>query len=88
MWEQPIDRSTLHRIGRHVRIWRRFLIIAFAREAQFRANAIGTVLVGLCNIVVSLIPVLVLFEFTGDVKGWSRPEVIALAGMFQIVTGL
>jgi len=84
----PIDPTPLHRAVRHARIWRRFLIIALAREAQFRANAISTIIVGTAHIVVSLIPIVLLFEFTSDVKGWSRPEVIALSGLFQIVTGL
>ena len=84
----PIDPTPLHRAVRHARIWRRFLIIALSREAQFRANAISTIIVGTAHIVVSLIPIVILFEFTSDVQGWSRPEVIALSGLFQIVTGL
>jgi ABC-2 type transport system permease protein len=88
IWEHPLDPTPLHRLVRHGRIWRRFVVIALAREAQFRANAISTVVVGIAHIVVSLIPVLLLFGFTSDVKGWSRPEVIALLGLFQVMTGI
>jgi ABC-2 type transport system permease protein len=62
--------------------------MAIARETQFRANAIGTIMVGIAFIVVSILPVLLLFQFSEDVNGWSRNEVIALVGLFQMMTGL
>jgi ABC-2 type transport system permease protein len=88
MWSTPLDPTPWHRLARHVRIWRRFVVIALSREAQFRANAISTVVVGIAHILVSLIPIVLLFGFTGDVKGWNRAEVIALLGLFKVMSGI
>ena len=84
----PLDPTFGHRFRRHARLWRRFLIMAVSRELQFRANALGTILVGFAFIVVSLIPVWLLFEYTNTVNGWNRSEVLALVGLFQVVSGL
>ncbi|WP_406048547.1 ABC transporter permease [Kribbella sp. NBC_00889] len=84
----PLDRNRLHKQGRHLRLWRRFLAQAVVRETHYRAHFVTTLLVGLVQFGLGIVPVLLLFGFTGQLHGWSRAEVITLAGMYQIVTGL
>jgi ABC-2 type transport system permease protein len=40
------------------------------------------------QLVSSLIPVLLIYSFTEDVNGWSRGEVIALGGVYQVAVAL
>ncbi|MFF0339370.1 ABC transporter permease [Kribbella sp. NPDC004875] len=85
---QPLDRTWVHKQWRHVRLWRRFLGQAVVRETHYRAHFLTTLLVGLVQLGLGIVPTLLLFGFTQQVHGWSRAEVIALVGVFQIVTGL
>ena len=85
---QPLDRNWLHKQVRHLRLWRRFLTQAMVRETHYRAHFITTLLVGLVQLGLGIVPILLLFGFTKEVHGWSRAEVITLAGAYQIITGL
>lgn len=80
----PLDPTPLHALRRHGRLWRRFVLQAFVRETHYRANIIATVIVGLIELGVALIPALLLFTFTEEINGWSRGEVVALSGIYQI----
>ncbi len=73
---------------RHLRLWRRFFAQAVVRETHYRAHFLTTLLVGLVQLGLGIVPTLLLFGFTEEVHGWSRAEVIALVGVFQVVTGL
>jgi ABC-2 type transport system permease protein len=84
----PLDPTPLHAARRHARLWRRFLLQAIVRETHYRANFLATWAIGLLQFALSLIPVLVMFSFTDDVNGWSRAEVIALAGMYEMATAI
>jgi ABC-2 type transport system permease protein len=84
----PLDPTWLHAVRRHGRLWRRFALQAIVRETHYRAHFIATIAVGIIQLVLSLIPVLLLYSFTDDVNGWSRGEVIALSGMFQVAFAL
>jgi ABC-2 type transport system permease protein len=84
----PLDRTWWHMQWRHLRLWRRFFAQAVVRETHFRAHFLTTLLVGLVQLGLGIVPTLLLFGFTSEVHGWSRAEVIALVGVFQIVTGL
>ncbi|MEU4196447.1 ABC-2 family transporter protein [Kribbella sp. NPDC026611] len=72
----------------HLRLWRRFVLQAVVRETHYRAHFLTTLVVGLVQLGVGIVPTLLLFGFTQEVHGWTRAEVIALVGVFQIVTGL
>lgn len=84
----PLDPTPLHAVRRHLRLWRRFVLQAFVRETHYRANLITTTSVGLLQLVISLIPVLLLFSFTDEINGWSEGDAIALAGMYQLATAI
>ncbi|HYH10814.1 MAG TPA: ABC-2 family transporter protein [Thermomicrobiales bacterium] len=82
-YRQPLDPTPLHAIRRHGRLWRRFLIQGIVRETHYRASFLATIAVGVIQLVLSLVPVLLLYSFTDTVNGWNQGEVIALSGMYQ-----
>ncbi|MEU8225409.1 ABC-2 family transporter protein [Kribbella sp. NPDC048915] len=83
-----LDRTWFHKQWRHLRLWRRFFAQAVVRETHYRAHFLTTLLVGLVQLGLGIVPTLLLFGFTDELHGWTRAEVIALVGVFQIVTGL
>jgi ABC-2 type transport system permease protein len=85
---RPLDRGWLHKQWRHVRLWRRFFAQAVVRETHYRAHFFTTMGVGLVQLGLGIVPILLLFGYTDDMRGWSQAEVIVLVGIFQIVTGL
>jgi ABC-2 type transport system permease protein len=85
---RPLDRTWSHRQVRHLRLWRRFLSQAIVRETHYRAHFVTTLVVGLVQLGLALVPILLLYGYTDDIRGWSRAEVITLVGLYQIVTGL
>lgn len=80
----PLDPTPLHAIRRHGRLWRRFLAQAVVRETHYRANFIATTVVGVMQLILSLIPVFLLYSYTEEINGWSRGEVVALGGVYQV----
>jgi ABC-2 type transport system permease protein len=75
-------------LRRHVRLWRACLSLAIVREAQFRAHFLTTVVIGIASILLGTVPVLILFNFTGDVQGWTQADVIVVLGVQQALWGL
>lgn len=73
---------------RHARLWRQCFSLALVREAQFRGHFITTAVIGLAQIVLGIVPVLILFSYTGEVQGWSRADVIVVLGMQQALMGM
>lgn len=73
---------------RYLRLWRRFVGQAFVRDTHYRVHFLTTVGVGVVQLGLSLVPVWLLFGYTNSVHGWSRDEVIALVGLYQMMTGL
>jgi ABC-2 type transport system permease protein len=89
MTQRPsLDPTRLHALRRHGRLWRRFVLQALVRETHYRANFIATYAVGLLQLLISLIPVLLMFSFTEEINGWSQGEVIALSGMYQLAVAI
>lgn len=80
--------SWANSVRRHVRLWRACLSLALVREAQFRAHFLTTVVIGLAQILLGIVPVLVLFNFTGAVQGWTQADVIVVLGVQQALMGM
>jgi len=83
-----LDPSTWASVTRHARLWRACFSLGLVREAQFRANAITTVVLGLIQVGIGLIPILLLYSYTAEVRGWSQADVIVLLGIHGAMTGL
>jgi len=86
---RPSLESGWHRqVSRHLRLWRRFLIQAFIRDTHYRLHFFTTLGVGLVQLGVALVPIWLLFGYTHDIRGWSQADVVAVLGLYQIMTGL
>lgn len=75
-------------IRRHARLWRACFRLALVRESQFRANALTTMAIGLAQIMVGLVPILLLFDYTEEVDGWTRGDAIVILGVYQVTAAL
>jgi len=84
----PLDGSPWSAVTRHGRLWRACFALALVRETQFRVNILTTVVIGLVQIAIGLIPILLLYSYTGEVRGWSQADVIVLLGLHGALTGL
>lgn len=84
----PLSPTVWVAIRRHTRLWRSFVVISLVREVQFRANALATFFVGMAQMVVSLVPILLIYSFAGEVNGWSQADVLVVAGFQQAMAGL
>jgi len=80
--------SWLAFVTRHARLWRGCLSLALVREMQFRGHFVTTVVVGIAQVLLGLVPVLVLFRYTGDVQGWTRADMIVMLGVQQAMMGM
>lgn len=85
---EPLDGSPWTSLTRHARLWRACFALALVRETQFRVNILTTVVIGLVQIAIGLIPILLLYSYTGEVRGWSQADVIVLLGLHGTLTGL
>ena len=73
---------------RYLRLWRRFVITAFAREAAYRVNFLLGVGEGLAQLALAVVTILLLYRFTDSVAGWSRAQVLILVGIYRVIDGL
>jgi len=73
---------------RYLRLWRRFAIIAFVREAEYRANFLIGVGEGVAQLALAVLTFLLLYRFTDTVAGWSRAQVLVLVGVYRVADGL
>lgn len=73
---------------RYLRLWRRFLILAFVREAEYRVNFMVGVAEGITELALAVVTFLLLYQFTNTVAGWSRAQVLVLVGVYRVADGL
>ncbi len=73
---------------RYLRVWRRYLLISLALVMEYRVNFLVSVLTGLVELGLAVLTFVLMFRFTNDVAGWSRAEVLMLAGVYRVVDAL
>ena len=80
--------SRMMQVLKHLGLFRRFVVQAAVRETHYRMNLITATMVALVQIGLGLLPVFVMFEFASEINGWSRAEVVAMSGAYQMVSGI
>ena len=73
---------------RYLRIWRRFIIMAFVREAEYRANFVVSVLEGFAQLGLAVLTFALVYSYTDEVAGWSAAEALMLVGIYRAMDGL
>ena len=76
-----------HRAGR-VRLTGTFLRIGVMNEMQYRINFFLQLLQSLLTVGTGLVVLAVVFSKTNDLGGWSRPQLLAVMGVFTLVGGI
>lgn len=64
------------------------LRVAVMNEFQYRANFFVQLLQSLVQVVTGLVALAVIFDHTTDLNGWTRPELLVVMGIYNIVGGL
>ena len=72
----------------YLRLWRRFVVMAFVREAEYRVNFFVGVVEGAVQLGLAVLVFVILYRFTDTIAGWSRAEVLMLVGVYRMVEGL
>jgi ABC-2 type transport system permease protein len=62
--------------------------MAFAREAEYRANLALTAVEAVLQMAFVVLTVLLLFQRGGEIAGWTQAEVLMLAGVYRAIGGL
>ncbi len=65
-----------------------FLRIGIANELQYRANFFIQLLQSLISLGVGLVGLSMVFSYTSQLNGWSRPELLAVMGVFTLMGGV
>jgi ABC-2 type transport system permease protein len=62
--------------------------VGVMNEVQYRANFLIQLVQSAVAVATGLIALAVIFDHTGDLNGWSRPELIVVMGVFTMVGGM
>jgi ABC-2 type transport system permease protein len=73
---------------RYLRLWRRFLITAIVREAEYRVSFLVAVVEGIVQVALVALTFELLYQFTGELAGWTRDQVLVLVGVYRVADGL
>jgi ABC-2 type transport system permease protein len=72
----------------YLRLWRRFVVLAVVREAEYRLNFVISVLEGLAQLGLAVVAVALLYRYTDEISGWSAAEALLLLGIYRAMDGL
>jgi ABC-2 type transport system permease protein len=88
---EPMNADTHHspvrRTGSARLAWS-FLRVSAMNELQYRANFFMQLLQSLITLGAGLVGLAVVFGRTTELAGWSRPELLAVMGVFTMVGGI
>jgi ABC-2 type transport system permease protein len=64
------------------------LRIGIANELQYRVNFFVQLLQSFIGLATGLIGLALVFNYTSDLGGWSRPQLLAVMGVYTLVSGI
>lgn len=67
----------------YLRMIGHFWRLCIARETHYRANFIALAWVAVVETLMTILPMLLIFSYAGEISGWSRAESLALVGLFR-----
>ncbi len=65
-----------------------YLRIGVANEMQYRVNFFIKLLQSLTNLAIGLVGLWLVFDYTTELGGWSRSELLAVMGVYMLVGGV
>jgi ABC-2 type transport system permease protein len=65
-----------------------FWRLCIARETHYRANFIALAWVAVVQTLMTILPMLLVYSYAGEVSGWSQAESLALVGLFQVAVAI
>lgn len=76
------------RPARSSQLWWSFFRVSAMNEMQYRSNFFLQLLQSLLTLGVGLIALAIVFGRTTNLNGWTRPELLAVVGVFTMVGGI
>ena len=73
---------------RYLSVWRRFVIMAFVREAEYRFNFFIKLGEGAIQLVLAVLSFALIYRFTDQVNGWTSAQALMLVGVYRAMDGL
>jgi len=73
---------------RYLRLLAIFWRSAVTTELEYRVNFLSNALLSVFWVVWAAVGVSVYFRFTGDLRGWTYPELLVVVGLFFTVNGI
>jgi ABC-2 type transport system permease protein len=73
---------------RYLRLWRRFLVNALVREAEYRASFALAALEGLSQVLLVVLAFELIYQFSDAIAGWRREQILLLIGVYRIADGV
>ena len=73
---------------RYWRLWRRFCLLALAREMEYRANFALGLVEAAAQAALAVVTMLVVYRFADTLGGWTQAQVLLLVGVYRAVDGL
>jgi ABC-2 type transport system permease protein len=73
---------------RYLRLWRRFVVLALVREAEYRASFALSVVEGFAELGVAVFTFGLLYQFTSGIAGWSAAQALTLVGTYRVLDGM
>jgi ABC-2 type transport system permease protein len=71
-----------------IRLTKTYWRIGIANELQYRANFFIQILQSVIALAVGLIGLGLVFDQTSDLGGWSRPQLLAVLGVYMLMGGM
>src|SRR5512143_3852686 len=73
---------------RYLRLWRRFVALAFMGQMEYRVNFLLGVGEGAAQLALAMLTFALLYSFTDQVGGWTLTQVWLLVGIYRVADGL
>jgi ABC-2 type transport system permease protein len=72
----------------HLRLWWQFLLSDAMRLMEYRVNFVFGIVKQGATLALSIFGFGLLYQYTDEIAGWSRPELLLLLGVFWIFSGV
>jgi ABC-2 type transport system permease protein len=73
---------------RYLRLWRRFFVTALVREAEYRFSFALSAFEGLSQVLLVVLTFELIYQFSDQIAGWRREQILLLVGLYRVVDGI
>ena len=75
-------------VMRYVKLWWRCVVLAILEVAEYRANFVLSIFTETLGLWLVVLTFGLMYQFTSEIAGWTREQVLVLAGIFWTFNGI